>query len=331
MSDIHVLEYLCSSDGVWVLPEEQVEKLRRDFPGVRFSTPRDPADVDRVIREADVVLGYAAREDNFASARRLRWIQITAAGVGKRVLFPALVESDVILTNGRGLHSVAMAEHTIGVMLAFVRKLHLARDAQNRKRWIQDDLWLDPRPFGTLRGATLGIVGLGSIGREIAVRAQALGMRVIALRRHPTSDPAPADAQWGPEKLGELVEASDWLVLSTPLTPETHSMIGPGELARMKPDAVLINLGRGKLVDESALISTLQAGRIAGAALDVFENEPLPESSPLWAMPNVIVTPHISGFGPRYWERAMELFAGNLRRYISGEPLQNVVDKHAGY
>src|SRR6185503_12007256 len=145
------------------------------------------------------------------------------------------------------------AEHTLGVMLAFVRKLHLARDAQRERRWVQDPMWLEPPPFRDLAGTTLGLVGLGATGRAIAERARALGVRVVAVRRHPASDPAPADAQWGTEALPRLLAESDWVVLATPLTPETRGVIGAGQIARMKPDAVLINIGRGALVDETAL------------------------------------------------------------------------------
>jgi len=330
MPALRVLEFIRAFDGVWSLPSEYVDDLRRRFPAVEFSAPRDQDEADRLLPETDVVLGWAVNRSNFATASRLRWIQVTAAGVAP-LMFPELIGAPVIVTNGRGLHAVAMAEHTIGVILTFARKLHLSRDAQHRRRWIQDDLWMARPEFGSLGGTTLGLVGLGSVGAEIAVRARALGMRVIAVRKHPATEPEPADEQWGPDRLGALIEASDWLVLATPLTSETRHMIGANELARLRPGAVIVNLGRGALIDEPALIEALRSGRLAGAALDVFEREPLPLESPLWEMPNVLVTPHISGLGPRYWERAVELFRGNLERFIRGEPLVNVVDKQAGY
>jgi phosphoglycerate dehydrogenase-like enzyme len=326
----HVLEFIRSSDGVWSFPGEHVDRLRAEFPSLEFSSPRDAGEADRLLPGAEVVFGWAVKAENFPSARRLRWVHVSAAGVTP-LLFPAMVESDVTLTNGRGLHSVAMAEHTLGVMLSFTRKLHLARDAQRDRRWTQDALWQARPEFGQLGGATLGVVGLGSVGSAIAERARALGMRVVAVRRHPAADPAPADAQWGIEALPRLLEASDWVVLAAPLTGVTRGIVGAREIAMMKPGAVLINLGRGALVDESALAAALAAGRIAGAALDVFEREPLPPESPLWSMPQVIVSPHVSGFGPRYGERASDLFGRNLRRYLAGEPLLNVVDKRAGY
>jgi D-2-hydroxyacid dehydrogenase (NADP+) len=327
---LRVLEFVRDPEGVWNLPAHLVEQLRRDFPGVRFDAPATRPECDRLLPEAEVVLGWAVTRANFATARRLRWVHVTAAGVG-HALFPELAESDVLLTNSRGLHAPSMAEHALGVMLAFCRKLHRARDAQHERRWVQSGLWTEAAPFRELAGSTLGLVGLGAVGSAIAVRARALGLTVLAVRRHPAADPAPAHEQWGVERLPELLERSDWVVLAAPLTAATHGLIGPGEIARMKRDAVLVNLGRGRLVDQAALTEALVAGRIAGAALDVFEREPLPADSPLWTLPQVIVTPHISGLGSRLWERAVELFARNLRAFVAGEPLVNVVDKRAGY
>ena len=330
VASLRVLEFVRYDDGVWNLPSRHVAALAAEFPSVRFDSPADRPEVDRLLSEADIVLGWAVRRSNFASASRLRWIQLTAAGVGS-LLFPELVESPVIVTNARGLHAVSMAEHGLGLMLALSRKLHLARDAQARRHWSQDEQWRDDPPIGQLAGATLGLVGFGSVGRALAHRAHALGMRVLAVRRRPEADPAPAEAQWGPERLGELLRQSDWLVLAAPLTDETRGVVGRDELAQMPPHAVLVNLGRGALVDERALAEALIAGRLAGAALDVFQEEPLPETSPLWALPQVLVTPHVSGLGPRFWERTCELFARNLRRWLAGQPLENVVDKRAGY
>ena len=330
MPPLRVLEFVRDDDGVWTLPNSLIRRLAAEFPAVRFDSPADRAEADRMLSEADIVLGRGVRRNNFASAARLRWIQLTAAGVGG-ALFPELVESPVVVTNARGLHAVSMAEHTLGVILMLARKLHLARDAQARRQWTQEELWMHDPPLGQLEGSTLGLVGLGAVGSAIATSARALGMRVLAVRRRPASDPFPADVQWGTERLNELIERSDWLVLAAPTTAATRGLIGREALARMRPHAVLINLGRGALVDEPALIEALAAGAFAGAALDVFEEEPLPASSPLWAMPQVIVTPHVSGLGPRLWERTCDIFARNLRRWVAGEPLENVVDKRAGY
>ena len=330
MSSLHVLEYLRDDQGVWILPAWALDPIRSRHPEVRFTSVETRDDADRAMPEADVVLGWAVRPKNFANARRLKWIHVSAAGVGS-LLFPELVASDIVLTNGRGTHSVSMAEHTIGVILAFVRKLHLARDAQHRRTWIPDTLWREGDGIGELAGTTMVLVGLGSAGSAIAVRARALGMRVIAVRRHPSASPAPADEQWGIDRLDDLVALADWLVLAPPLTAETRGMIDARRIGLMKSSAVLVNIGRGALVDEPALIAALKSSRIRGAALDVVQDEPLSPESPLWSMPQVILTPHISGLGPGYWERAMALFERNLDAYLAGRPLENVVDKRAGY
>ncbi|HYM81646.1 MAG TPA: D-2-hydroxyacid dehydrogenase [Candidatus Limnocylindria bacterium] len=325
-----VLEFVRSRDAVWNLPPRFVAELAREFPEVRFIAPADQAEADERLAEADVVFGWAVTRDNFSAAKRLRWIHLSAAGVGSQ-LFPALVESDVVLTNGRGLHGVAMAEHTLGVLLAFTRKLHLARDAQRARRWAQRALWSEPPPYGALAGTTMGLVGFGAVGRAIAERATALGIDVLAVRRHPDPDPRPAVAQWDPSRMPDVLARADWLVLAVPLTNETRRLMDADALAQVKSGAILVNLGRGGLVDEAALVAALRDGRLAGAALDVFEREPLPEASPLWEMPQVIVTPHVSGFGPRYWERSTDQFRRNLRAFLDGAPLENVVDKRAGY
>jgi phosphoglycerate dehydrogenase-like enzyme len=329
MASLRVLEFIRHADPVWNLPRPLVDDLRRRFPEITIDSPRDPAEAERLLPEADIVLGWAVKPDNFAIARRLQWIQVTAASVAG-LLFPALVESPVLVTNGRGLWSEAMADHTIGVILMFARKLHLTRDRQLERRWAQAEM-AGGAPFRSLRGATLGLVGFGTIGRAIAERAAALGMEVIAVRRHPAENPAPAREQWPVERLPELIERAEWLVLSPPLTPETRGLIGARELARMRRDAVLVNLGRGPLVDEPALVEALERGTIAGAALDVFDREPLPADSPLWGFPQVILTPHTSGLGDRVWERAMDLFARNLTAFLEGRSLENLVDKQAGY
>jgi phosphoglycerate dehydrogenase-like enzyme len=330
VAPLAVLEYIRDPDEVWNLPRPLLEGLARDFPEVRFLAPRDRAEVEERLPEADIVLGWAVRAENFARASRLRWIQVPAAGVGA-LLFPALIESEVVLTNGRGIHAASMAEHTLGVILAFARKLHLARDAQRERRWRQREMWSEPPAFRELAGGTLGLLGLGAVGSAICRVVRPLGIRVIAVRRRPAADAAPADEQWGPGRLDEMLARADWVVLAAPLTAETRGVLGRARIAAMRPGAILVNLGRGALVDEAALTEALEAGRIAGAALDIFEKEPLDPVSRLWGLPQVIVTPHVSGLGPGYWERSVELFARNLRTYLAGGALVNVVDKRAGY
>lgn len=325
-----VLEWVRDPAGVWNLPEAQVAALAREFPDVRFEDPGSREECEALLPAADVVLGFALRPHNFARGGRVRWVHSTAAGVGP-LLFPELVESRVVVTNARGVHARAMAEHVLGLMLAFTRRLHVSRDLQLARRWAQADLVSAVPTFGELHGATLGLVGFGRIGQAVGAAARAFGMHVLAVRRHPAADPAPAHEQWGPDRLGELLERSDWLVLAAPHTRETERLLGPAEFARLKDGARLVNIARGALVDEAALVAALGSGRLAGAALDVAAEEPLPPRSPLWTLPEVILTPHTSGVGPRLWDRVREQFAGNLRRFLAGEPLENVVDKRSGY
>lgn len=329
-SNLRVLEWVRGKDTVWTLPPGTLDPLRREFPRVRFDCPATREEADALLPETDVVLGFAVKPENIALAKRLKWIHMTAAGIG-HALFPTLVESDIVVTNARGMHAVSIAEHTLGAMLMLARKLHVKRDVQHEKRWTQIETWKDAPPLGELRGATLGLVGFGHIGHEIAVRAKAFGMRVIAVRRRPALEPAPADAQWGMERLDDLLAQSDWLVVCAAHTRETDRLLTAEKLARMKPGASFVNIARGAIVDEAALTAALRSGHVAAAALDVMEQEPLPPESPLWAMPNVLVTPHVSGLGPRYWERSVEMFGDLLRRYVAGEELFNVVDKRAGY
>ena len=327
---VSVLEWVRSPIGMWNLPRELVSKLAADVAEVNVMSPATREEAEALLPEADAVLGFIVRPENLARARRLRWIHSTAAGV-TGMLFPELVASDVVVTNARGLHADAMAEHALAVMLAFARKLHRARDWQHAHEWAQGRTWEEAPSIGSLAGTTLGLIGLGAIGSAIAVRAKALGMRVLAVRRRPAIDPGPADEQWPVSRLREVLPRVDWLVIAAPQTSETERLIGREELASLRPGARLMNLGRGALVDEPALIEALRAKQVAGAALDVFEKEPLPPSSPLWDLPEVILTPHTSGLAPRLWERAMEQFTANLRRFVAGEPLANVVDKRAGY
>lgn len=330
MDPVCVLEFVRHRDGVWNLPAEPLAALARRVPRANILSPATRAEADERLAEADVVLGFAVRPANFSRADRLRWIHSSAAGVGD-MLFPELIASDVVVTNSSGLHADSMAEHTLAVLLAFSRQLDLARDAQRERSWRQDALWTGARGFEDLAGTTLGLVGFGRVGEAIARRARALGLTVLAVRRRPADDPSPAHAQWGPERLHELLARSDWVVLAAPHTAETRGLIGAPELARMRRGARLVNLGRGALVDEPALLAALRAGTIAGAALDVFADEPLAPDSPWWDAPNTIVTPHVSGLAPRYWDRMLEQFECNLVRFIAGEPLENVVDKRAGY
>ncbi len=316
-------------DGVWVLPHALVDRLRGQFPGLEIVDAPGSAERLRELPDVEIAFLSRLRADEFDPARRLRWIQSPAAGVGN-LLFPALRESAVVVTNARGIHGAPIAEHVIAVSIALFRQLHRAIRRQAAHSWAKDELPLSA--YRSLAGACLGLVGLGAIGAAIADKAAALGMRVIAVRRNAAAPrPAAVAAVFPPDRLASLLEEADIVVLAAPLTPDTGGLIGSRELRQMKPGAILVNIARGKLVREGELAEELARGTIAGAALDVFEHEPLDSASPLWDLPNVIITPHTSGFRADYWDAAVNLFAENLNRYLDGRPLLNVVDKDAGY
>jgi phosphoglycerate dehydrogenase-like enzyme len=259
---------------------------------------------------------------------RLRWAHSAAAGVGGS-LHPAMLASDVVLTNSAGIHAPPIAETVIAMALYFARGLDFAVHAQARREWFKPPFEAADTPVRELAGLTLGVLGLGGIGVEVARRAGALGMRVLATRRTPA--PAGVELLSGEDALERLLEQSDFLVIAVPETPATRGLIGRAQLERLPPGAVLINVARGGVLDEDALVELLRAGRLRGAALDVFHHEPLPADSPLWTLPNVLVTPHVSATSTRFWRRETDLILSNLRRYLAGEPLLNRVDKAAGY
>jgi len=273
--------------------------------------------------EAEIIFAGRWSDELWKAAPKLRWVQSGGAGV-ERFLTPEFIASSVILTNAAGVYAIPIAEHVLGFMLHFARAFHGALRHQLRREWEYPEI-------GELSGSTLGIIGLGGIGVEVAKRAKSFGMRVIAIRRRPDRPSPFADEVRGADALPWLLAESDYVALCAALTAKTRHLIGEAELRLMKPTAYLINVGRGALVDEPALISALTEGRIAGAGLDVFAKEPLAAESPLWTLPNVLITPHNAGDSPRSHERLMELFCENLRRYLVGEDLLNVVDKGEGY
>ncbi len=315
---------------LWNWPPAATARLRQEFPQIQFQEVADAAQLAAALADADIYVGWQLTPDQFAAAPRLAWIHSPAAAV-HQMLFPALVASPVRLTNARAVHAGVVAGHALALMLALARGLPLARDLQLRREWSPAVLLQASGGVRELRDETALLAGLGEIGRALVPMLKTLEMRVLALRRHPELGAAGADAVFPPERLHELFAQAQWIVLALPITPETRALIGPAELARMRPDAYLINVGRGALVDENALIEALRSGRIAGAGLDVFEHEPLPRDSVLWSLPSVLITPHMAGATPVLWERQRELFAGNLRRYLAHQPLLYELDKKRGY
>ncbi len=316
---------------LWNAPSWLAERLRHDFPEVHIVHLNSYEHVDEELKDAEIVVAWSIRPEQIKTARKLRWIHSPAAAV-HQLMCPELVNSEIILTNAREVHGPVVAEHVIALIFALAKKIPEAVRLQQRQIWGQEQLWLTrPRPR-EVAGATLGLVGLGSIGREVARRAAALGMRVIAVREHPDREkPEGVDEVWPNTSLAKLLGISDYVVLAIPITSSTRGLMNAERIAMMKADACLINVGRGPLVDEQALTAALRANRIGGAALDVFEKEPLPPDSPLWGLENLLITPHSAGMTEKLWERHYALIRENLRRYLAGEPLLAVVDKQKGY
>jgi len=324
-----LLIFLASPHKIWDLDPKYPELLRERFPELEVVAAKDKEESLRHLPEAEILYGWSLPEKHLPLARALKWIHIPSAGV-EDSLYPALVDSPIRITCSRGISSAALADHAFGMILAFSRGLAVAI-REGSSKWIRTRFFdADPMPV-ELDGKTLGILGFGSIGRELARRGRGFGMRIHALKRHRVEEEPLADRVFSPKELEPFLASADYLVVTLPLTPETRGILDEKRLAVMKPSAVLVNIARGGLIRQDALIDALQSGRLVGAGLDVFEQEPLPADSPLYRMSNVVLTPHIAGLHPNYLDRATSLFIVNLARYLKGESLLHEVDKRAGY
>ena len=315
---------------LWQVPEWFSARLRREFPQLRVVHLPSYDFVMEEIADADICISWSLRGEQIKAAKKLRWIHSTAAAV-HQLMTPELRASNIVVTNARDVHGPVVAEHVIALAFALARRLPQAVKYQQEKHWAQHDLWNTEPPPRELNGATMTIVGMGGIGRPLAKLAKSLAMRVVGVREHPESGTDITDTMYGFPELDRALGEADFVVLAVPVTPKTHHLINAGRLARLKPAAYLINVGRGVLIDEDALVQALRARSFAGAALDVTTEEPLPPDSPLWQMENVFITPHIAGLTERMWERHYVHYTENLRRYLAGEPLLWIVDKQRGY
>jgi phosphoglycerate dehydrogenase-like enzyme len=237
----------------------------------------------------------------------------------------------ITVTNSRGVQAITMAEHVMGGLLVLARRFDLTLSAQRERRWIQNELCADTSP-GSLHGRSMTIVGLGTTGLEVARRAHAFGLQVTGVRRR-SNQPKPSfvDRVVGPDQLHDALRGCDVLVIAAPFIPATDRLIGAEQLALLNRGAILINVARGRIVDQRAMIAALEDQRLGGAVLDVFDREPLDAENPLWSLPNVVITPHCSGVRPDHWDDVVDLFGDNLLRFRQGEPLLNLVDCDAGY
>jgi phosphoglycerate dehydrogenase-like enzyme len=306
------------------LTRDALERIQAIQPAARLVITAERREIETVLDDIEIAAAHFPVQ-MIPHAPNLRWFQQWGAGTDWLMRYPDIASGDFILTNASGVHSVPISEHILSYLLAFSRGLPGTIRAQQQGKWLEDVSSFE------LSGKTMLLVGVGAIGRRTALLASALGMRVIGVRRSPGHDYPGIQQMVSSGELPRYLPEADFVVLTVPLTRETQGMINAAALAKMKPSAYLINIGRGQTVDEPALVFALQNGQIAGAGLDVFVTEPLPPDSPLWKMENVIITPHASGSTPYYNERALNIFIDNLERYTQGKPLKNVVDKKRGY
>jgi phosphoglycerate dehydrogenase-like enzyme len=306
------------------------ETLRRRWPEMRVVHLPDYERLPQELADTDIFVGYSLRPRQLQEARKLKWIHSTAAGVAQ-LMYPELRESGLLVTNPSGIFSVPMAEHTLGLILALARNFPDSVRYQDTCRWAQQELWDKPQHLTELNGQLLLIVGMGSIGRELARLVRALDLRVWGVSRSGKGDPAVAERMLPASQLHAALPEADYVVIAAPETPETKHLIGAAELARMKSTARLINVARGSLMDEAALVHALETGALAGAAIDVAAAEPLPPDSPLWRAPNLIITPHTSALSDRLWERETALLVELLERWFDGREMTNRVDLARGY
>lgn len=354
---------------MWAMPPWVADEIRAALPaGWTLTVIEEESDgsgdgaarvspaVMAEIGDAEVYLGFGIPAELLEAGPDLRWVHSGAAGVGSS-LTPQMLDSEVVFTNSKGVHGPPMAETVSGMILYFARGLDFAVAGMAQSRWLKEPYYRAESPLREISESTVGIIGFGGIGQEVASRVAPMGARVLGLRRSglgeweswieparpaklPEAPKTMKDSEApaylvtnlsGPEGRDRLLRESDYVVVSAPATEATERIIDRDALDRMKDGAVLINVSRGSLVDEEALVEALRSGKLRGAGLDVFATEPLPEDSPLWGMANVLITPHVSAVTPEYWKRQTQLIVWNLERFDAGKTLLNEVDKKAGY
>jgi phosphoglycerate dehydrogenase-like enzyme len=306
------------------------ETIQRRWPEMRVVHLPDYDRLPEELPDSDIFVGYSLRPQQLVHARKLRWIHSTAAGVAQ-LMYPELRDSGIIVTNPSGIFSPPMAEHVMGVMLALARNLPDSVRYQAQSCWGQQALWDKPQSLTELSGKVLLIIGYGSIGRELARRAHAFDMRIWGVTRSGKGDTSHTEKILPVAQLDEALPQADYVVLAAPETPETNQLMDAARIGKMKRGARFINVARGSLLDETALLRALEEGRLGGAVLDVTSTEPLPPESPLWKAPNLLITPHTSAISDRLWIRQTELLMDLLERWFDGRELFNQVDLAKGY
>ncbi|MBN1993784.1 MAG: D-2-hydroxyacid dehydrogenase [Anaerolineae bacterium] len=309
ISDIHLEQVWAIAPDKQILVTDDRSRIEAALDDIEIAADRFPHDL-------------------IPKARNLRWLQQWGAGADWLLRYPQVADLDFVLTNASGVHAIPISEHIFAFLFAFARGFPLAIRAQVQREWVSYD---QQKSVFELAGKTMLLIGLGAIGSKTASVAAALGMRVLAIRRNPSLGSPGVDRVFGLDQLLEALPQADFVVITLPLTYQTKGLLGEAALRAMKSNAYLINIGRGGIIREDVLLQALKEGWIAGAGLDVFQTEPLPVDSPLWALDNLIITGHYAGATPYYTERAWAIFVDNLQRYQAGKPLRNVVDKKLGY
>ena len=314
----------------WQIPPEGVERLRARFPDITFIHATDEEARARGLAECEVAYTWILSAAELNAAPHLTWVHTSAVAV-ETLALPELFARSIVVSNSRGVQATPIAEHVFAVLLALAKQLPFLLEKQRDHQWAQNDVVGNRLPW-LLSRRTLGLIGVGTIGSEVALLADAFGMHVMAVRRRPGNEQIPGVHEMlGYGDVDALLARADVVVVAAPLTPETTNMLAAPQFARMKPGAILINVGRARIIDHVALVDALQSGHLGGAALDVFPQEPLSPDDPLWSTPNVIVTPHTSGFRHGHWDEVIDLFADNLDRFRRGEPIRFRVDPTLGY
>jgi len=306
------------------------EAIRKCWPEMRLLHLPNYDRLPGELPDTDIFVGYSLRAEQLKEAKKLKWIHSTAAGVAQ-LMYPELRDSGIMVTNPSGIFSVPMAEHTIGLLLALARNFPDSVRGQDRAKWAQQEIWDKPQHLTELNGKVLLVVGYGSIGREVAKRAKAFEMKLWGVTRSGEGERAHVEKIFAAAQLSEALPCADYVLICAPETAYTKHLIGAAEIAKMKRGARLINVGRGSLLDEAALVEALDSGSLGGAALDVAATEPLLPDSPLWKAPNLFITPHTSGVSDRLWDRQAAILIELLERWFDGRELFNRVDFARGY
>ena len=314
----------------WRPKPMMAEAIRKRWPEMRVLHLLNYDQLPPELPDTDIFVGYSLRAEQLKDGKKLKWIHSTAAGVAQ-LMYPELRDSGILVTNPSGIFSVPMGEHTMGLLLALARNFPDCVRQQDRARWSQQELWDKPQHLTELNGQVLLIVGYGSIGREVAKRAKAFDMRVWGVTRSGDGDGAYVEKVVAAENLNEVLPQADFVVIAAPETAETKQLMGVEQIRRMKRGARLINVARGSLLDEAALVRALESGALGGAALDVASTEPLPPESPLWKVPNLMITPHTSAVSDRLWVRQTEILIKLLERWFDGREMFNRVNLARGY